>query len=219
MRRRLRPQPRNSRSSTRSSRARRPEPTAWIIPPARICSIRREGFASTRALAGVRTPSCTTSASCSNPPARRRASGWNARARVAIMEMTVQEAFALAARHEAAGRGDQARALYDQILAALPEHPGALLRIALLDLAEGRHDAARERLQRAIGAARAQALPQQEIWLGLARAELARGERERANAALDQVHGIAAQLKAAGAAAAARELLEQCVALAPEAAA
>jgi len=133
------------------------------------------------------------------------------------MEMTVQEAFALAARHEAAGRGDEARALYDQILAALPEHPGALLRIALLDLAAGRHDAARERLTRAIAAARAQALPAQEIWLGLARVELARGERDRADAALDQVHAIAAQLKAAGAAPAARELLEQCVALAPDA--
>ena len=59
------------------------------------------------------------------------------------MEITVQEAFALAARHEAAGRGDDARALYEQILAALPEHPGALLRIALQDLAAGRHDAPR----------------------------------------------------------------------------
>jgi protein O-GlcNAc transferase len=132
------------------------------------------------------------------------------------MEITVQEAFALAARHEAAGRGDDARALYDQILAALPEHPGALLRIALQDLAAARHDAARERLTRALDAARAQALPQQEIWLGLARVELACGAHEQARAALGQVHGIAAHLKAAGAAPAARELLELCVALAPD---
>ena len=51
------------------------------------------------------------------------------------MELTVQEAFALAAQHEAAGRDDVARTIYEQIVAALPEHPGALLKIALQDLA------------------------------------------------------------------------------------
>ncbi len=132
------------------------------------------------------------------------------------MELTVQQAFALAARHEAAGRAGEARAIYEQILAALPEHPGALLKLALQDHAAGGHDAALERLTRALTAARAQGLPQQEICLALARVRLARGEQQAAAAALEQVHGIAAQLKAAGAASAARELLEQCVALAPE---
>jgi protein O-GlcNAc transferase len=135
------------------------------------------------------------------------------------MELTVQEAFALAAQHEAAGRDDLARTIYEQIVAALPEHPGALLKIALQDLAAGRHEAAGERLARAAAAARTQGLPQQEIWLALARVGLARGEREQADAALGRAHGIAAQLKAAGAAIAARELLEQCVALAPDSAA
>jgi protein O-GlcNAc transferase len=134
------------------------------------------------------------------------------------MELTVQEAFALAARHEAAGRAGEARAIYDRVLAALPEHPGALLKIAEQDAAAGAHAAAFERLTRALAAARAQSLPLQEIWLALSRVALARGEREQADAALGQVHAIAAQLKAAGAAPAARELLEQAVALDPDAA-
>jgi tetratricopeptide (TPR) repeat protein len=75
------------------------------------------------------------------------------------MQLTVQDAFALAARHEAAGRAADARAIYEQILASLPEHPGALLRIAKLELAAGQHAGARERLSRAQAAARAQALP------------------------------------------------------------
>ncbi len=134
------------------------------------------------------------------------------------MELTVQEAFALAAHHEAAGRGGEARAIYEQVLASLPEHPGALLKLAQQDFAAGGHTAAFDRLTRALAAARAQALPQQEIWLALARVALARGERDQAQAALTQVHGIAAKLKAAGAAPAGRELLEQAVALAPDAA-
>jgi protein O-GlcNAc transferase len=134
------------------------------------------------------------------------------------MELTVKEAFALAARHEAAGRGGDARAIYEQVLASLPEHPGALLKLAQQDLAAGSHAAALDRLTRALAAARAQALPLQEIWLALARLALVRGEPDQAQAALGQVHGIAAMLKAAGAAPAARELLEQAVALAPDAA-
>jgi len=132
------------------------------------------------------------------------------------MELTVQEAFALAARHEAAGRTAEARSIYDQILAALPEHPGALLKLALQDHADGRNDQALSRLSRAVDAAQAQALPVEEIWLALARVRLARGERDSAVAALEQVHGVAVELKAAGASAAARALLEQCVALTPD---
>ena len=105
------------------------------------------------------------------------------------MELTVQEAFALAAQHEAAGRDDVARTIYEQIVAALPEHPGALLKIALQDLAAGRHDAAGERLARAAAAARTQGLPQQEIWLALARVGLARGRCMKLPAAVAAGHG------------------------------
>jgi predicted O-linked N-acetylglucosamine transferase (SPINDLY family) len=132
------------------------------------------------------------------------------------MQLTVQDAFALAARHEAAGRAADARAIYEQILASLPEHPGALLRIANQELAAGRHAGALERLTRALAAARAQALPTQEIWLALAATHLARDERKEADAAIEQLHGVAKKLKAAGAAEAAQELLGRCVALAPD---
>ncbi|MDQ2964139.1 MAG: glycosyltransferase, partial [Pseudomonadota bacterium] len=60
------------------------------------------------------------------------------------------------------------------------------------------------------------ALPAQEIWLALAATHLARGERKEAGAAIEQVHDVAKRLKATGAAAAARDLLERCVALAPD---
>jgi protein O-GlcNAc transferase len=132
------------------------------------------------------------------------------------MQLTVQDAFALAARHEAAGRAADARAIYEQILASLPEHPGALLRLAELELAAGRHAGALERLSRALAAARAQGLPAQEIWLALAATHLARGERKEASAAIEQLHGMAKRLKAAGAAQAAQDLLERCVALVPD---
>jgi protein O-GlcNAc transferase len=132
------------------------------------------------------------------------------------MQLTVQDAFALAARHQAAGRDADARAIYEQILAALPEHPGALLRLGEMELAAGRHGAALERLTRALAAARAQALPAEQIWLALATTHFARGEREGARAAIEHVHGAAKKLKATGATAAARNLLERCVALEPD---
>jgi predicted O-linked N-acetylglucosamine transferase (SPINDLY family) len=132
------------------------------------------------------------------------------------MQLTVQDAFALAARHEAEGRSAEARAIYEEILASLPEHPGALLRIAEQEIAAGGRDAALAHLQRALAAARRSSVPAQEILLALVRARLARGERTEADAAIEELHAIAIRLKAAGAAGAARELLEQCVAFAPE---
>ena len=132
------------------------------------------------------------------------------------MQLTVQDAFALAARHEAEGRSAEARAIYEEILASLPEHPGALLRIAEQEIAAGGRDAALAHLQRAFAAARRSSVPAQEILLALVRARLARGERTEADAAIEELHAIAIRLKAAGAAGAARELLEQCVAFAPE---
>ncbi|HTP45558.1 MAG TPA: O-linked N-acetylglucosamine transferase [Casimicrobiaceae bacterium] len=132
------------------------------------------------------------------------------------MQLTVQDAFALAAQHDAAGRVAEARAIYDQILVSLPDHPGALLRIAQQEHAAGAHDDARALLERALAAAKRGGLPPQEIWLTLARVERARGEPAAANAAIEQVHTIAKGLKAASATRASRELLEQSVTLAPE---
>jgi protein O-GlcNAc transferase len=102
------------------------------------------------------------------------------------MQTTVQDAFALAAQHEAAGRRADARAIYEQILAAMPEHPGALLRIAEQEIGSGAIDAAQALLARALQAAAAQSLPAHEIWLAAGRAHLVRGGREAAIAAVVQ---------------------------------
>jgi Tfp pilus assembly protein PilF len=96
------------------------------------------------------------------------------------MQLTLQDAFALAAQHENSGRRADARAIYEQILAALPDHPGALLKIAQQEIDEGRAAAARDPLQRALAAAQRQALPAEEIWLALARAHLASGDADNA---------------------------------------
>jgi predicted O-linked N-acetylglucosamine transferase (SPINDLY family) len=102
------------------------------------------------------------------------------------MQTTVQDAFALAARHEAGGRPADARAIYEQILAAVPEHPGALLRIAEQEIGSGGIDAAQALLARALKAATAQSLPAHEIWLAAGRAHFARSEHEAAIAAVVQ---------------------------------
>jgi predicted O-linked N-acetylglucosamine transferase (SPINDLY family) len=132
------------------------------------------------------------------------------------MRLTAQEAFALAARHEAAGRLSEARRIYDDILTTLPDHPGALLRIALQDVADGEHGAAREKLRRALASARRDGLPMHDIWLALARAELAAADTPAAMRAVAEAHEIAKRLKAAGAIAAAHALLRQCAELAPD---
>src|ERR1043166_10236169 len=85
------------------------------------------------------------------------------------MKLSIQDAFALAARHEAGGKGVEARRIYDDILDALPEHPGALLKIGLQELALGNHATALEMLRRALASARRQKLATQEIWVALAR--------------------------------------------------
>ncbi|HEY2864945.1 MAG TPA: tetratricopeptide repeat protein [Casimicrobiaceae bacterium] len=114
------------------------------------------------------------------------------------MQTTVQEAFALAARHEADGRSADARAIYEQILAAAPEHPGALLRIAQQDLAAGEFDAAQALLARALAGAHAQALPAHEIWLVIGRAQLARQQCDAAIAAVEQAMLSPPHLAASG---------------------
>src|SRR5437870_13648409 len=100
------------------------------------------------------------------------------------MQLALQDAFLLASRHDAAGRRGEARAIYEQILAALPEHPGALLKIAEQELQAGRHEAALARLERALRAAQQQSLPGHEIALVLGRVHLARGDRAAASAGI-----------------------------------
>ena len=101
------------------------------------------------------------------------------------MQLTIQDAFATAAGHEAAGRKSEARRIYDQILAAQPRNAGALLRIAQQDLAAGLHDRARDGLARALDSAKQQALPAQEIHLALGRVHLARLDRSAAAASVE----------------------------------
>ena len=102
------------------------------------------------------------------------------------MQLTVQDAFALAAKHEAAGRTADARAIYDEILGAMPEHPGALLRIAQQELKAGDAARAGEHLELALGAAQRQSLPTLDILIGLARTYFARDDRATAKATLER---------------------------------
>ncbi len=139
------------------------------------------------------------------------------------MQTTVQDAFALAARHEAGGRPADARAIYERILAAMPEHPGALLRIAEQEIGNGAIDAANALLARALQAAAAQSLPAHEIWLVAGRLRLARGEREAAVAAVVQAMtsppssaAIAAKLGELASDAEAFDVAEQCFRTASE---
>lgn len=132
------------------------------------------------------------------------------------MQLTAQDAFALAARHESAGRSAEARRIYDEILAALPEHPGALLKIAEQELASGAPERARKLLQRALASAQRQALPAQEIWLAVARADFAAGDSAAAATAIGEVHAAAKRLKSSGAASAACAVLQDCATLAPD---
>jgi protein O-GlcNAc transferase len=131
------------------------------------------------------------------------------------MQLKLQDAFALAARHETAGRRSEARRIYDEILAALPEHPGALLRIALQEIATGAYDNATPLLQRALASARGQRAPMHEIWLALARAFRGAGDSAAATDAIMQAHEIGKALKSAGAVGAAHSVLRECVELAP----
>jgi len=103
--------------------------------------------------------------------------------------ITIQEAFARGFAHEAAGRRPEARAIYEQILAAVPEHPGALLRIAIDEAAGGRVERARALLERALASARRQALPEHEIWAALGHLHLERGERAAARDAFEHACG------------------------------
>ena len=76
---------------------------------------------------------------------------------------------------EQAGDYATARSLYEQVLADAPEHPGALLKIALLEQAAGALDAARSKLERALRSAQMSRMSTAPIRLAMA------GLAERAN--------------------------------------
>jgi Tfp pilus assembly protein PilF len=61
--------------------------------------------------------------------------------------------------HERAGRKAEARAIYADILAAIPDHPGALLKTAEHDIDARSLDAARARLDAALASAQRAAPP------------------------------------------------------------
>ncbi len=100
--------------------------------------------------------------------------------------ITLQQAFARAFALEAAGRFGEARAIYDQILAAIPDHPGALLKIAARDAKDGKLDAAVAQLDRALASATAQGLPSEDILLVQGRVHIERGDRGLARAAFER---------------------------------
>ena len=91
------------------------------------------------------------------------------------MRITLEEAFARALAADRRGDRSAARAIYDAILEALPEHPGAQLGIARQMRVARDHDGARATLRRALQAAETQGLPPTELWVELGRVEAAAG--------------------------------------------
>jgi len=96
------------------------------------------------------------------------------------MQMTLKDAFARAFDAERRGDARTARSIYDDVLAAIPEHPGALLGIARHARAAHDYAAARDALDRAIASAKTMALPAEELWVERALVELAVGDRAAA---------------------------------------
>jgi protein O-GlcNAc transferase len=96
---------------------------------------------------------------------------------------TLQHAFTQAFALEAAGRRAEAASIYLQILAMVPNHPGALLKLAEADLAENRVEPAHARLVVALEAAQRAGLPAGRIWLALGEVETARHDATAAETA------------------------------------
>lgn len=107
------------------------------------------------------------------------------------MQLTLSDAFASAFAHERAGRKTEARAIYAEILRAIPDHPGALLKLADHDIDAGSLDVARARLDAALAAAAAQRLPAEDIWFGYARLHLHGGDRVASREACERALALA----------------------------
>ncbi len=105
------------------------------------------------------------------------------------MTRSPDEALALASAHHAAGNQAQARPLYDEVLAADPDHPLALLRIAEQELAQGRVQDAAARVERALHVATHRAQPTRDLWFVLGRARMAHGDWQAAERAFTGMLG------------------------------
>ncbi|MFI4888649.1 MAG: tetratricopeptide repeat protein [Burkholderiales bacterium] len=81
------------------------------------------------------------------------------------MLMTLSDAFARAFAAERNGDARAARAIYGEILSAIPEHPGALLGMARQLRAQRDRMGARDLLVRAIASAQVMSLPRHELWV------------------------------------------------------
>ncbi|MEO8508023.1 MAG: tetratricopeptide repeat protein, partial [Betaproteobacteria bacterium] len=88
--------------------------------------------------------------------------------------------------NEQRGEREAARTLYDQVLAVAPEHPGALLKLALFDQAAGDLQAAHARLERSLRAARSSRLSTVPIHLAYAELHEHGNDRTAARAAYEQ---------------------------------
>jgi predicted O-linked N-acetylglucosamine transferase (SPINDLY family) len=107
------------------------------------------------------------------------------------MQITLKQAFDRAFSHERAGRKAEARAIYAEILAAIPDHPGALLKLADHDLDGGSLESARARLDTALAGAVAQGLPAEDIWFAYARLHVRGGDRSAARLACERALDVA----------------------------
>jgi predicted O-linked N-acetylglucosamine transferase (SPINDLY family) len=96
------------------------------------------------------------------------------------MLMTLSDAFKRAFAAERAGDLARARAIYDEVLKAVPEHPGALLGIARQARAERAHQRAADLLKRAVTSAEQSGLPTEALWVEASFVEFDRGDRQQA---------------------------------------
>lgn len=99
------------------------------------------------------------------------------------MQITLGAAFERAQNAERRGDRKAARGIYEDILAAVPDHPGALLCIARQMRASSDLAGARPLLVRAIESARAHRMQTVELWVELARLEEAASQRAAARIA------------------------------------
>ena len=97
--------------------------------------------------------------------------------------MTLRDAFAQAFAAERVGDVNRARAIYEDILTAIPDQPGALLGIARHARVAGAYDQATDLLARALRAAREANLQMAELLVESANLQAQRGDREAARVA------------------------------------
>ena len=105
------------------------------------------------------------------------------------MLMTLSDAFARASAAESRGDSTAARRIYDDILAGVPEHPGALLGIARQMRRQRDYAGGRATIDRALQAAEAMGLPKEDLWVELGRLEADTYHRRAASEAYAKALG------------------------------